>query len=304
MADSAIVRTSRALDLIPYLVEHSGVSIQELAIKFATTPQEISETLNTLFLCGLPGYTHLELIDISTEDGVVSVIDPQNLNRPRKLSQQEIVSLLLGLDNLQSFSQIASSELLKSAREKLVNLLANMEILQQVDVVKSNPFPWVQNIENAIQTKTRLNIIYQSIGSEAKTLRSISPRRLYGRSGSMYSEALNDEGFLRHYRLDRITSLEISSLSYLENINEMEPQDFQVDALIPKSALNFLESVDGLVEKSEIIGDFRRVLMTMSHTNWLLRALASIPGEVRILTPEWFRVDFQSFAGQALENYR
>jgi proteasome accessory factor C len=304
MADSAIVRTARALDLIPYLVEHSGVSIQELAIKFTTTPQEISETLNTLFLCGLPGYTHLELIDISTEDDFVSVIDPQNLDKPRKLSQQEIISLLLGLDNLQSFSQFASNELLKSTREKLVNLLGNMEILQQVDVVQNHPLPWVQVIEDAIHAKSRLDINYLSIGSEAKSLRSISPRRLYGHSGFMYIEALNEEGYLRHYRLDRITSLEKSALPYLENIREIEAEDSQVDVLIPKGALNFLESVDGLVEKSEVIGEFRRVLLTVSHTNWLLRALASIPGEVKILAPESLRVNFQLFARATLKNYR
>jgi len=102
MADSAVTRTSRALDLIPFIVKHPGVSIAELAQAFSTTEYEISETLEIVFMCGLPGYTPLELIDLSKDDGFVSIIDPQNLNKPRNLQQLEAVSILLGLANLKS----------------------------------------------------------------------------------------------------------------------------------------------------------------------------------------------------------
>jgi proteasome accessory factor C len=303
MAESAIDRTERALDLIPYLVEHSGVSVQELAAKFGTTPKEISETLNILFMCGLPGYTHLELIDISTEDDVVSVIDPQNLNRPRKLTQQEIISLILGLDNLRNFSQVASHDLLSSTREKLVNLLSKMEVLQHVEIVEGQPVSWVQEIENAIQSRTRLKINYLAIGSEERNVRSISPRRIYGRSGFIYIEALNEHGFVRHYRIDRISSLEPIDLPYLQEVAEAHLEDTEVEVLIPKRALNFLESIDGLVEESDVLGDFRRVRMKVSHTSWLLRALSAIPGEVKILAPEKLRQDFVAFSARTLQNY-
>ena len=63
MADNAIVRTSRALDLIPYIVEHPGITIEELSDAFGTSESEISQILNIVFMCGLPGYSHLELID-------------------------------------------------------------------------------------------------------------------------------------------------------------------------------------------------------------------------------------------------
>jgi proteasome accessory factor C len=304
MAESAIVRTERALDLIPYLVEHSGVSVQELAIKFGTTPKEISETLNILFMCGLPGYTHLELIDISTEDDVVSVIDPQNLNRPRKLSQQEIISLVLGLDNLKNYGHVASHNLLSSTREKLVKLLSKMEVLQQVEIVEGQPFAWVQEIESAIHKRVRLNINYLAIGSEEKSIRSISPRRIYGRSGFMYVEALNESGFVRHYRLDRMSSLELSELPYLQEVAEVQIEDTEVEVLIPKGALNFLESIDGLVAESEVVGDLRRVRMKVSHTSWLLRALSAIPGEVKVLAPEKLSQDFVAFSRLTLQNYR
>ena len=304
MADSAMVRTARALDLIPYLVDHSGMSVQELAQKFDTTPQEISETLNTLFMCGLPGYTHLELIDLSTEDDIVSVIDPQNLNKPRRLSQQEIISLVLGLDNLKSFPQISSSDILISTREKLVNLLSNMEILSHVDVVETQPSPWVQEIENAIGMRSRLLIQYQAIGSGENSERSISPRRIYGASGFLYVEALNEDGFLRHYRIDRITSLGPTVDPYINKARQENLDDTEVKILIPKSALNFLESIDGLIDTCDVVGDLRRINMRVSHTNWLLRALAAIPGKVTILEPEILREEFLAFTRQTLQNYR
>lgn len=303
MADPALVRTSRALDLIPYLVEHSGMSIQELAVKFATTSQEISETLDILFMCGLPGYTHLELIDLTTEDDVVSIIDPQNLNRARKLSQQEIVSLLLGLENLRAFSHVATQELVNSTREKLTGLLGKLEVLNRVDVVVPQPSAMLKDLEDAIAAQNRVKIGYAAIGKDNVASRSISPRKIYGASGFMYLEALNEDGYLRNFRVDRISSLEISSEKYLNDVIEESVLDLEIEVLIPKGALNFLESIEGLVKSAEIVGDQRRVVLMVSHKAWILRALSAIPGDVRILSPESMRAEFADFAANALANY-
>jgi len=303
MADSALIRTARALDLIPYLVEHPGMSVPELADKFQTTTQEISETLNILFMCGLPGYTHLELIDLTTEDDIVSIIDPQNLNRARKLSQQEIVSLLLGLENLRTYSHVATKELMNSTHEKLAGLLGQLEVLNQVDVILPEPSAVMKDLEDAIAARNRVVIHYQAIGKDVKTSRSISPRRIYGASGLMYLEALNEDGFLRNFRIDRIVGLVRSPDEYLTEIVQQEVLDVEIEVLIPKSALNFLESIDGLVSSTVLHDDKWHAKLSVSHKTWILRALSAIPGEVQILSPRWMQDDFNDFAGTALQNY-
>lgn len=53
-------------------------------------------------MCGLPGYTPYDLIDLVFEDGVVSVIDPQVLTKPRNFSKTEHVAVVLGLEILKA----------------------------------------------------------------------------------------------------------------------------------------------------------------------------------------------------------
>ena len=64
MSESALERTARALDLIPYLLEHQGASVAELAARFSVTELQITQDLTMLHMCGLPGYTPLELMDM------------------------------------------------------------------------------------------------------------------------------------------------------------------------------------------------------------------------------------------------
>ena len=68
MVENAALRAIRLLDLVPYIVSHPGISIAELAKEFAISRDEVLKDLNLLFLCGLPGYTPLELIDISFDE--------------------------------------------------------------------------------------------------------------------------------------------------------------------------------------------------------------------------------------------
>ena len=66
----ALMRTKRSLDLIPFILEHQGITMEELAKKFNVSKDVLFEDLNMLFCCGLPGYTPLELIDMSFDDEI------------------------------------------------------------------------------------------------------------------------------------------------------------------------------------------------------------------------------------------
>ena len=86
MSESALDRTARALDLVPYLLEHQGISIPELAVAFGVSEKQINDDLVLIHMCGLPGYTPLELIDMFYEDGYVTVSDPQSFKKLRRWS--------------------------------------------------------------------------------------------------------------------------------------------------------------------------------------------------------------------------
>lgn len=104
MSDTAAVRALRTMDLIPYILEHPGISINQLSKIFNVAEKEIEKDLQLAFMCGLPGYTPYELIDLTYEEGVVSIIDPQVLNKPRNFSSNERVVIALGLEILKEIN--------------------------------------------------------------------------------------------------------------------------------------------------------------------------------------------------------
>ena len=306
MGASAIEKTAQALDLIPYILEHPGVSIEELADSFESTPSDISEILSIIFMCGLPGYTHLELIDLSTEHGFVSIMDPQNLDKPRRLTKVEVVSILLGLQNL--VSQGVSAEVAKivdSVSKKMTDLLGDIATLEIIEGEQKIPrSEWKDLVENAITDGKAIDIEYLSLSNEKISIRTISPKKLYIRASNYYVEAYCDSSKeIRHFRLDRMRTVNISPRSISTSDSTNTSRSAVTEALIPKSALYFLETNEEIVMNSEIFGDQLRVSLEVANEQWLFRALASINGSVTITSPETLKAEFADLSRRTLDNY-
>ena len=306
MGASAIEKTAQALDLIPYILEHPGVSIEELADSFESTPSDISEILSIIFMCGLPGYTHLELIDLSTEHGFVSIMDPQNLDKPRRLTKVEVVSILLGLQNL--VSQGVSAEVTKivdSVSKKMTDLLGDIATLEIIEGEQKIPrSEWKDLVENAITDGKAIDIEYLSLSNEKISIRTISPKKLYIRASNYYVEAYCDSSKeIRHFRLDRMRTVNISPRSISTSDSTNTSRSAVIEALIPKSALYFLETNEEIVMNSEIFGDQLRVSLEVTNEQWLFRALASINGSVTITSPETLKAEFADLSRRTLDNY-
>ena len=87
-ADTAASRLSRLLALVPWLSTHQGVTIDEAAAHFGVTPEQLEKDLWLLVCSGRPGHQHDDLVDIQfwDEDRRITVVDPQTLDRPLRLS--------------------------------------------------------------------------------------------------------------------------------------------------------------------------------------------------------------------------
>ena len=97
--DTAATRLSRLLALVPWLSAHEGVTIDEAAAHFDVTPDQLQNDLWLLICTGRPGHQHGDLVDIQfwDEDGRITVVDAQTLDRPLRLSPDEAASLLVAL---------------------------------------------------------------------------------------------------------------------------------------------------------------------------------------------------------------
>ena len=96
----AAARLVRLLALPAWVAENDGATIAEAAAHFEVDEATIRRDVGTLWLSGLPGGLHDDLIDFSAtawESGRLSLSQAHGLDRPVRLSREEAVSLLLSL---------------------------------------------------------------------------------------------------------------------------------------------------------------------------------------------------------------
>ena len=285
MVDTAAVRALRSMDLIPYVLENPGVSIAELSAKFSVTQAQIESDLQLVFMCGLPGYTPYELIDVAFEDGVVSVIDPQVLDKPRKFSSNEIVVIALGLKILIDINQTNSTALtkLKQLSEKIAKLGSNKSILMAGDV---SAFPFFEIISKSISEQRILNLQYHSLIKDQITQRLVLPEKLYFLNGSLYLAALDiDIDSDRVFKVDLIKECKVGEQMAAKKVLESFSET-TVILDVQKQNRNFIERNSSIITAIQENGDSTRVHLQVSNLEWIkLTVLSNAPG-ITVVSPE------------------
>jgi len=222
MVETAGKRALRTMDLIPFIVENPACSIRSLAEKFSVSEDQIEKDLQLIFLCGLPGYTPYELIDIVFDNGIVTVIEPQVLDRPRKFSKSEMVVIVLGLRILSELYPADSTQILK-----LEKLIAKISALVPIYVSKQTGMGLNSNLlkdlNRAINQSLSLDIEYSSVSKDEITKRNILPVELYLLNGAMYLRAVDiAQSSERVFRADSIKIISIGSVVSVQNDSNEE----------------------------------------------------------------------------------
>jgi len=285
MVDTAAARALRSMDLIPYVLENPGVSIAELSARFSVTQAQIESDLQLVFMCGLPGYTPYELIDVAFEDGVVSIIDPQVLDKPRKFSSNEIVVIALGLKILIDINQTNTTALtkLKQLSDKIAKLGSNKSILMTGDV---SAFPFFEIISKAISEQRVLALQYHSLIKDQITQRLVLPEKLYFLNGRLYLSALDiDIDSDRVFKVDLIKECKIGERVAGKKVLESSTETIVI-LDVQKSNRNFIERNSSIITAMQENGDLIRVHLQVSNLEWIkLTVLSNAPG-ITVVSPE------------------
>ena len=311
MSETALDRVSRALNLIPFISKNPGLSVVQIAQRFNSTPTQISKDLSLLHMCGLPGYSHLELLDIDYLDPeFVSVTDPQVLDQPRSLTQLEAMTLLLGLQLLSELSTDEAERCAISALQKRITELMGDQITSKItitDAVKESPH--ITEISQAIAAHQMLSIEYNSASSDSITSREIFPLSLTFHDGIAYLQAIAiSERESRTFRVDRIVRTTPGDINhdFAENFtfepSQATPQEIVVE--LGADGLFFIEKHNEIVTSFSDLGESYRITMRVSPGEWIARTLLSWPTPVLVIQPlELADLLRQRIAG-ALANYQ
>jgi proteasome accessory factor C len=295
-----LARTARLLDLVPFLNTHQGISLKELAQRFDVSPAQMSSDLTTLWMCGLPGYTPLELMDLEFESGYVTIRNAPTLAKPRSISFDEGVALILGLDLLAS-SLTADKENLASLIEELKTKISTKIGLPVSLKAQPKSSPQVTSaLNDSISKNTYLAIKYHSLYRDEVSERTIQPMELLQENENLYVRAFCfSAGAMRDFRVDRIIEATQTSERPVGNEATVTSKSIDFTISLKKPSRDVVERFD--VKYSDISKNLR--LQSFSQ-QWIERSVMASGDGVELASPLNIRADIASKAQLILDRYK
>lgn len=307
-ATSPIAKAARLLDLVPFITTHQGISIKDLATEFAITTEELLDDLNTLWMCGLPGYTPLELIDLSFESGYVSIRNAEILQKVRLLTKEELVVIAIGLDFLKESLSKDREDLLvaiTSLQNKIKSLIGD---IAQVTPTVDSAHRAV--ILRALKERKNLEIDYHSLIRDQISTRIVTPLELGEDKGIevLLAYCSTASGF-RTFRLDNVKQAKLLDTSEFvtetQNGNEeIFRAKCRVNSRLRTTFERFRLEADMATSAGLNSGEGITVEVTSFSQDWLVRNFMSTLATAEIMGPRELAKSVGAKARITLELYK
>jgi proteasome accessory factor C len=281
-----IEQTARLLDLVPFLLTHQGIAVNDLAKQFAVSQEVILDDLNTLWMCGLPGYTPLELIDLEFDSGYVTIRNADPLAKVRALGGSEMVALALGLDLLLN----GLGDLPTEITDRIVQLSERVRsvIGSQITITEAAQSQVRAVIDRAIAERANVSIAYFSPQRDEVKERIVSPFGFFTEGSFEYLEAFCElAGAARTFRLDRIKTASPDLLPRITATSkEISATPLTTKARITRGERSTAESL-GLSPGEITIGE--AISLSAYSVDWIARTALGSCGDLVIDSPEEIR---------------
>ena len=296
-------QVERLLDLVPYLTANPGVSLEQVALDFKSTKTLILEDLNTLWMCGLPGYTPLELIDLSFDTGYVTIRNADVLSKPRKLTTVEIAAVIIGLSIIRETITPASENYL-AVSDLILRLSSTFHVPEPVVVQDPKLVLTKKTIHQALRSGKNVEMVYFSFAKDEKSSRLVTPLRLRVLENHEYLDAYcHVSQNFRLFRLDRIEECNLGENDVFRSTNnENYPEreltlQVQINSQARKVAELFnVDPVDGLSED-------RKFSYEAFNMDWIVRTICSLQGAATLTQPASIASEIATRARRALNLY-
>jgi len=294
-------KAARLLDLVPYISTHQGVALSELAAEFGVSESELLSDLNTLWMCGLPGYTPLELIDLEFESGYVSIRNAEILQKVRLLTKDELVILLVGLDLLTKSIDSKRSDLLRAITQLQIKIKTIIGDIATIAPIVNSSYRAI--VLNAITSRKNLQISYHSLIRDELTNREITPIELMVDHGYEVLQAYcHQVGAYRTFRLDSIAEIAISGIQPPLIEQPKADEAFQMQISISKRIRSTLERFRITASQDASAKSESYTAFSFSQ-DWLIRSAMSTLAATEVLSPPASRVELARKCRKTLDLY-
>ena len=304
MVENAALRAIRLLDLVPYIVAHPGISITELAKEFSISRDEVLKDLNLLFLCGLPGYTPLELIDISFDEESVVIRDPQNLAAPRNLNESEALIARIALAALEESTPKTSAAYpqIIALREKIAKAFSSSIPASAITFTLDKERATLEAIEGAIKQELDLEITYNNVTKDSSSRRSITPISIIAEDKrTLVSAYCHSAKALRTFNLAQISEVSTKERIARTDLERLEDsRGSSAEVIIKSEDSSFLsENASSLKELSNF-----RYQIDIFQPEWIVRSVLAGADSIELAKPLELRAEIAERANRALLAYK
>lgn len=295
-----LARTARLLDLVPYLNSHQGISLPDLARKFDVTVAQMSADLTTLWMCGLPGYTPLELMDLEFDSGYVTIRNASTLAKPRNITFDEGIALILGLDLLINSLKPNQMELESSIiilKEKIASKIGLKVSLK----ARPKSSPAVSSVvDEALMKFSNIHIKYHSLYKDEISTRTIQPLKLIDDNGNQYLRAFcYSVESTRDFRIDRILEASLTSEKPTSQSVSSGTQPIEFSFSVKKPSRDIVERF-GIAHS-----DVKKAMSMRSYSQqWIERSVMASGEGIELLTPTAIRSEIGRKAQLILDRYQ
>lgn len=194
-------RINRLLAMLPWVIANPASSVDEVCERFGYTRRDLIRDLNTVFVCGLPGYGPGDLMDASIDDDEIVIEMAEYFSRPLRLTAPEALGILASGKAVQSAG--SGGDALDRAIVKLERVLLP-EGAEAVVIDIPEP-EIVGELRTAALEGTVMRIDHTSIASGEGKIRDIEPWAVFTTLGNWYVSAFcRSAGAERVFRIDRI----------------------------------------------------------------------------------------------------
>jgi proteasome accessory factor C len=304
MVENAALRAIRLLDLVPYIVAHPGISITELAKEFSISRDEALKDLNLLFLCGLPGYTPLELIDISFDEESVVIRDPQNLAAPRNLNESEALIARIALAALEESTPrtAAAYPQIVALREKIAKAFSSSIPASAITFTLDKERATLEAIESAIKQELDLEITYNNVTKDSSSRRSITPISIIAEDKrALVSAYCHSAKALRTFNLAQISEVSTKERIARTDLERLEnSRGSSAEVIIKSEDSSFLsENASSLKVLSKSCYQ-----IDIFQPEWIVRSVLAGADSLELAKPLELRAEIAERANRALLAYK
>ena len=315
-------RLTRILTMIPYIQQHPGLRVKELASYLGCKPERILADLDAVLLCGVPPYMPNDYIGVVVEGDRIHISFAEHFKRPINLTFEEALSLNLALGRLPLTHRERGAA--QQLRKKILDALPSgarrrwQKARKQLQVgsLHRGVQERIALLEQAIEERRETHIEYYTASRDEMTDRKMRPYGIIEHNGEWYVVGyclLRDREL--PFRVDRIRRLDLLGRTFeppasfdLEKYGRPQmyfptTRDLHVKLRIAPELARWITD-EHPAGRIRLLPDGGLILyLSVSQPEWIIRWVMAHAGKVELLAPEAIRDKIAAACQKARKHY-